>query len=183
MVLSGIWILVVLAVSSVVITGGLVLASLWQPGLMNLHKVGEIYPLDSINEFSSDAMRVGSEVVVGYIWQWDNAKIAKITLPAWGKSSDAEYLSREYTIDIWDGNDFVFYTKTPPLREVTFPEGGVHTIRVTGIDFQYGICPGDGQKWQSIEYVAGKQPHFFGGRGTPIVTNLFFEGTNCQETR
>src|SRR3989344_590255 len=136
----------------------------------------------SLNELvPSPGMVVGSQVVTVYIWHSykGSPNFSTVILPVWGLYQDKESTEREYTVDIWDGKDFIFYTKTSPLKEITFPSGGVYKFRVQGINSDYAICPSSGSsgyKW-GIKFATQGT---FKGEMTPITIDVSPQGKSCR---
>lgn len=150
------------------------------PTITNTASPFETKPLADFNELTSSSPRESSQIVVGYIWHSykGSANFSSVVLPAWGMLSDKEFMNREYTIDIWDGKDFVFYSRSVPLKEIVFPEGGVYKFRVMGISSDYAICPGDrSQATWGVKFVSNG---VFNGERTPIVSDLSEEGKTCK---
>jgi len=137
----------------------------------------------SLNELTSSGAVIGPEVVTGYIWYSNEGSpsISSVNLPAWGIIQDKDFIQREYTIDIWDGKDFIFYAKASPFKEVFFPSGGVYKFRVQGINPDYAICPGDRSvyTWGMKFATSGT---FSGGR-IPITVDVSSQGKSCKVAR
>lgn len=139
--------------------------------------------LADFNELASSGPREGAQVVVGYVWHSykGSPNFSSVVLPAWGMMSDKEFMNREYTIDIWNGKDFAFYSRSVSLKEIVFPEGGVYKFRVMGVSSDYAICPGDRfQATWGLKFVSNG---VFNGERTPIVINLSEQGKSCKISR
>lgn len=96
------------------------------------------------------------QVVAGYLWHSykGSPNFLSVSLPRLGIYVGKDDSKTKYTIDIWDGNQFTFYAEALPGEEVVFPQGGVYEFRVTGIDPEFKICPGDrGYIW-GIKFVS-----------------------------
>lgn len=133
----------------------------------------------SLNELASTEPTVGSQVVIGYIWHSEKGSpnFSSVILPIWGFNQDKEFMQREYTIDIWDGKNFIYYTKTSPLKEIIFPAEGVYKFRVLGINPDYAICPGQiGYIWGMKFITSGR----FDGTREPILMDVSSQGKICR---
>lgn len=134
---------------------------------------------ETINELTSER-QVGSDIVVGYIWRSNitSPKFKSVRLPIW----DISALDKEYRIDIWNGDSFIFYQNAKPLAdEVFFPEGGVNQFRVTGIDPMYGICPADRSRFTwGVTFVTNG---IFEGERIPITIDGSVNSMNCRVVR
>ena len=136
--------------------------------------------IGSLNELTTSVAVIDPEVVTGYVWSSskESPNFSSVTLPIWGISQDKDFMQREYTIDIWDGKGFVFYTKASPLKEVVFPDGGVYKFRVQGINPDYAICPGDRSLYTwGVKFVTAGT---FNGERIPITADVSSQGKKCQ---
>jgi hypothetical protein len=85
------------------------------------------------------------EVVVGYEWEamFPSPLFATVSLPEWDASG-----SDEYTVEVWndDSSSYEVLGKFRSGVEITFPREGFYggrIFKVTGIDPNLRICPGD----------------------------------------
>lgn len=53
----------------------------------------------------------------------------------------AENLQQEYTVDIWENNQYSFFGKIKQREVLVFPESGIEKFRVTGISPELKLCP------------------------------------------
>lgn len=141
---------------------------------------GQTFHPNPLNELVSTEATVGSQVVTGYVWNSEKGspKFSSVKLPLWGILQDKDLMKRKYTVDIWDGKDFIFYIKATPQEEITFPAGGVYKFRVTGISPDYLICPGDRSRytWALTFVSSGK----FNGERIPITQDVSSQGKSCR---
>ncbi len=116
-----------------------------------------------------------SEVATGFIWNSEKGSpnFATVSIPAFklspqqevGFDNLEEIRKKEYTLEIWDGESYVFYKKVHPEEKVNFPEGGVYRFRVTGISPEQGVCPLESNFWGISFATAGT----FKGSREPIT--------------
>ncbi|MCA9354749.1 MAG: hypothetical protein KC877_04480 [Candidatus Kaiserbacteria bacterium] len=135
---------------------------------------------NSINELVATERQIGPDITVGYIWRSfeGSPKFKSLRIPIW----DFSAMENEYQVDVWNGNSFVFYKNAKPLAdEIIFPEGGVSQFRVTGIDPEYGICPGERSRFTWM--VTFATDGTFNGERVPITIDGSADGLSCKVVR
>ncbi|QQR65162.1 hypothetical protein IPH92_01095 [Candidatus Kaiserbacteria bacterium] len=132
---------------------------------------------NSINELVISERQLGSNITVGYIWRaFDGSpKFNSVRIPIW----DISALGKEYQVDIWDGDSFVFYKNAKPLvDEVIFPKGGASQFRVSGIDPSFGICPAEHSRFTwGVTFTADG---IFKGERVPITIDGAKKDMSCN---
>lgn len=123
-----------------------------------------------------------SEVAIGYEWSSPEGspKFSVVQMPLWGLNQDMNAMNVLYTIEIWNGYEFVFFKESTIMNEIIFPEGGVSKFRVTGINPDYLICPGErGVFPWGIKFASDG---IFTGERRTLTKDLSSEGKTCRLT-
>ncbi len=131
----------------------------------------------NVGTSSADLMtREVREAVIGYEWEAlsESQLFASVVLPEWDTTKEGE--DTEYKVEAWDSekSEYILVGQFPSLEEVDFPRDGLigpSRFKVTGINSNLLICPGDRSFNWDIRFTFGGQ---LGLVRTPITQKLSF---------
>jgi hypothetical protein len=143
-------------------------------------KISLLEPENLYNELELDQPIVGFNIVIGYEWisDPDSPNFASVQLPFWGMLEFEDFTDREYTVEIWNDDNYSFFKTGTLLEEVIFPDDGVQRFKVTGINTDLRICPGDKSKYTwGLKFSSDG---IFRGKRIPILKDTSLENQKCS---